>query len=45
MSKILKVNKPSDYSSWVGQKDSHDLISIINYSELSPVRHSLNNYL
>ena len=44
MSKILKVTKPSDYSSWVGQKDSHELISVINYSKVSPVRHSLNNY-
>ena len=44
MSKILKVTKPSDYSSWVGQKDSHELISVINYSDLSPVRHSLNSY-
>ena len=44
MSKILKVNKPSDYSEWVGQTAIHDLISVINYSELSPVRHSLNNY-
>lgn len=44
MSKILKVNKPSDYSSWLGQTDSHELISVINYSELSPVRYSLNNY-
>lgn len=44
MSKILKVTKPSDYSSWVGQKDSHELISVINYSKVSPVRFSLNNY-
>lgn len=44
MSKILKINKPSDYSSWVGQSDSNELISVINYSDISPVRHSLNNY-
>lgn len=44
MSKILKVNKPSDYSSWVGQADSHELVTVINYSEVSPVRYSLNNY-
>lgn len=44
MSKILKVSKPSDYSAWVGQTDPHDLISVINYSEVSPVRYSLNNY-
>ena len=44
MSKILKVSKPSDYSSWVGQTDPHELISVINYKKISPVRHSLNNY-
>ena len=45
MSKILKVNKPSDYSAWVGQTDDpHDLVCVINYAELSPVRPSLNNY-
>ena len=44
MSKILKVNRPSDYSSLMGQTDTHELISVINYSELSPVPHSLNRY-
>lgn len=44
MSRILKVDKPSDYSAWVGQSDSHELISVINYREVSPVRHSLNDY-
>lgn len=44
MGKILKVNKPSDYSAWVGQTDPHELISVIDYSEVSPVRHSLNSY-
>ncbi|MDE6296803.1 MAG: helix-turn-helix domain-containing protein [Muribaculaceae bacterium] len=44
MSKILKVSKPSDYSSVMGQTDTHELISVINYSELSPVPHTLNSY-
>lgn len=44
MSKILNVKKPSDYSSWVGQSDTHGLISVIDYSEVSPVRYSLNYY-
>lgn len=44
MSKILNVRKPSDYSSWVGQTDSHELVSVINYKEVSPVRFSLNSY-
>lgn len=44
MSNILKVSKPSDYSLWVGQSDPHELVSVINYSRVSPVRYSLNNY-
>lgn len=44
MSKILKVAKPSDYSTWVGQSDPHELVSVIDYSSLSPVRTSLNHY-
>ncbi len=44
MSKILKVSRPSDYSSWVGQTDRHPLVSVIDYEEVSPIRHSLNNY-
>ncbi|MDE6443532.1 MAG: AraC family transcriptional regulator, partial [Muribaculaceae bacterium] len=44
MSKILKVSKPSDYSSLMGQTDTHELVSVINYSELSPVPHTLNRY-
>lgn len=44
MANILKVNKPSDYSAFVGQTDPHELVSVIDYSSLSPVRHSLNYY-
>lgn len=44
MTKILKVRKPSDYSSWVGQTDRHPLVSVIDYGKVSPVRHSLNDY-
>lgn len=44
MSKILKIKKPSDYSAWLGQTALHDLVTVINYSEISPVRYSLNNY-
>lgn len=44
MSNILNVKKPSDYSTWVGQSDSHELVSVIDYSEVSPVRYSLNSY-
>lgn len=44
MCAILKINKPSDYNAWVGQPDMHELVTVINYSEVSPVRYSLNSY-
>ncbi len=44
MSKILKVSRPSDYSAWVGHTDRHPLVSVIDYGEVSPIRHSLNDY-
>lgn len=44
MSKILKVRNPNDYSRYLGQAEQHPLICIINYEEVSPIRHSLNNY-
>lgn len=44
MSRILKVNKPSDYSEWVGQPSSHELVCVVDYSKVSPVRYSLNRY-
>ena len=44
MSNILKVRNVSDYSSYLGHADSHPLISVIDYDEVSPIRHSLNNY-
>ena len=44
MSKLLKVKNVSDYSEYLGHKDSHPLISVIDYSEVSPVRHCLCNY-
>ncbi len=44
MSKILKVRNVSDYSRYVGQADRHPLVSVIDYAEVSPVRHSLNHY-
>lgn len=33
-----------DYSLYVGHANRHPLVSVIDYSEVSPVRHSLNNY-
>lgn len=44
MSKILKIRKPSDYSAWLGQSDTHELVTVIDYTRLSPVRPSLNSY-
>ena len=44
MNKILKVRNVGDYSRWVGRTDRHPLVSVIDYAEVSPVRHSLNNY-
>lgn len=44
MAKILKVNKTSDYSEYHGLTDRHPLITVIDFSEISPVRHSLNRY-
>lgn len=44
MPRILKVNTPSDYSRYHGITDRHPLVSIIDYSRISPIRHSLNSY-
>lgn len=44
MKKILKVNSPGDYSSYLGQTDRHRLVSVIDYTAISPIRSSLNHY-
>lgn len=44
MNKVLKVSFPQDYSAYLGQKDRHRLVSVIDYDAVSPIRHSLNNY-
>lgn len=44
MTKIQKVNKTSDYSGYHGVTDRHPLITVIDFSEISPIRHSLNRY-
>lgn len=44
MKKILKVDSPNDYARFVDAPILHPLVSIIHYDELSPFRHSLNNY-
>ena len=44
MDKIRQIRNVSDYSRYVGHTDRHPLVSVIDYAEVSPVRHSLNNY-
>lgn len=44
MSNILNVRNVHDYNAWVGQTDEHPFVSVIDYREISPFRHSLNNY-
>lgn len=44
MSKILKVRNVGDYSRYVGTESRHPLVCVIDYAEISPVPHSLNNY-
>lgn len=44
MSKILKVKSVSDYGRYLGHTERHPLVSVIDYAEVSPVPHSLNNY-
>lgn len=44
MPKILNVNRTSDYSGYLGVTDRHPLVTVIDYSEISPIRHSLNKY-
>lgn len=40
----MKIKNVSDYSRYLGHTDRHPLVSIINYAEVSPIRHSLNSY-
>lgn len=44
MAKIMKIRNVSDYSRYLGHTDRHPLVSVIDYAEVSPVRHCLNNY-
>lgn len=44
MPKILKIKNANDYSRYVGLKDKHPLVSVVEYADVSPVRSSLNNY-
>ena len=44
MAKIMKIKNVGDYSRYLGYVEQHPLVCVINYAEVSPVRHSLNNY-
>ena len=44
MSKILKVRNVNDYGHYLGCAEQHPLVSVIDYAEVSPIRHSLNDY-
>ncbi len=44
MGNILEVNSVSDFSAYHGLTDRHRLVSVIDFEEISPVRHSLNQY-
>ena len=40
----MKIRNVGDYSRYVGHAGRHPLVSVIDYAEVSPVRHCLNNY-
>ena len=44
MSKILKVRNVNDYGSYLGCAVRHPLVCVVDYAEVSPIRHSLNDY-
>ena len=44
MAKIMKIKNVGDYSRYLGFEEQHPLVCVIDYAEVSPVRHSLNNY-
>lgn len=44
MKNILNVRNVTDYSRFLGVADQHPLVCVINFAELSPVRHTLNEY-
>lgn len=44
MKKILNVDNPNVYAEYVGAPVLHPDVALISYDEVSPFRHSLNNY-
>lgn len=44
MTKIMKVKTVGDYLSYIGAAEQHPLVGVVNFAEVSPVSHCLNNY-
>lgn len=44
MPKILKVEKPEDFISYVGGETRHPLVGVVEFEKVSPMRSSLNDY-
>ncbi|MCM1450380.1 MAG: helix-turn-helix domain-containing protein [Clostridiales bacterium] len=44
MRRILKVNKPGDFISYLGAPTKHPLVGVIDYAQCSPIPHTLNDY-
>ena len=42
--KILTINTPSDYFSYLGLTDPHPLVSVIDYDSIAPIPTTLNDY-
>lgn len=44
MRKILKVNTPRDFISYIGGETKHPLVGVVDYAKHSSIPHSLNDY-
>lgn len=44
MRKILKVNSPGDFISYLGAPIKHPLVGVVDYARCSPIPHTLNDY-
>lgn len=44
MNRILKVQSVGDYSAFVGHVDTHQLVSVIDYAEVSLILHTKSEF-
>lgn len=44
MPKILKLNNPGDYLSYIGGESRHRLVGVVDFEKVSPIPSSLNDY-